>query len=60
MLHLCYHMFGRFIVKNFLLLALPHTELADQFAFHPTGFTTAVIVHTLHHVTGMLEDNSYV
>ena len=50
----------RFIVKNCLLPAIPSTELADQFAFHPTGSTTAAIVHTLHHVTSMLEDNSYV
>src|SRR5688572_28174460 len=34
--------------------------LNDQFAFRPTGFTTAALIAILHQITVMLRTNSYV
>ena len=52
------------VVKNFLypaFLAHPTFEaLADQFAFRPTGSTTAAVTSILHTVTNLLASNPYV
>ena len=32
----------------------------DQYAFKPTGSTTAALVHLTHKITNLLEDNNYV
>jgi hypothetical protein len=53
-------LFERFIVHNFLLPSIPTADLCDQFAFRPTGSTTAALVNTIHTVTKMLETNDYV
>lgn len=53
-------LFEHLIVNKFLLPALPKPLLNDQFAFRPTGSTTAALVYVLHHITRMLEDSSYV
>jgi len=41
--------FERFIVNNFILPAIPPTELTDQFAFRPTGSTTAALIYRVVH-----------
>ena len=38
----------------------PTMNLSDQFAFRPTGSTTAAIINLLHIVTNMLLSNPYV
>lgn len=54
----------RFVVRKFIYPALhkPHLSLdfSDQFAFRPTGSTTAAIVALLHSVRSMLVDCDYV
>jgi len=54
----------RFIVKKYIYPALlqPHSPLdfSDQFAFRPSGSTTAAIVGLLHTVRAMLSENDYV
>jgi hypothetical protein len=50
----------KFIVKKYLLPVIPASAIADQFAFRPTGSTTAALVYLTHHVTKMLETNRYV
>jgi len=51
-------------VRDFLYLALnsPLTTLSftDQYAFRPSGSTTAALVALLHKVTEALETNQYV
>ena len=47
-------------MSKFLLPALPKPLFNDQFAFRPTGSTTAALAYVLHHITRILEDNSYV
>ena len=46
-------------MHNYLLSALRDFDLSEQFAFKPTGSTTAAIF-IMHHVTRMLETNAYV
>jgi hypothetical protein len=53
-------LFERLIVFKFLLPAMPKPLFNDQFAFRPTGSTTAALIYVLHHITRMLENNSYV
>jgi Reverse transcriptase (RNA-dependent DNA polymerase) len=54
----------RIVVRQFIYPALlqPHTGLdfSDQFAFRPSGSTTASIVAMLHAVRTMLSSNDYV
>ena len=54
----------RFVVRKYIYPALlkPHLSLdfSDQFAFRPSGSTTAAIVAVLHTVRSMLADNDYV
>ena len=37
-----------------------NTTVSDQFAFKPTGSTTCALTFFMHHVTRLLEENSYV
>ena len=54
----------RLVVKTYVYpsLIMPHPDLTfqDQYAFRPTGSTTAAIINLLQVVTAMLKDNSYV
>jgi len=50
----------RLIVYKYLLPALPSDKLIDQFAYKPTGSTTAALIAITHHVTRLLESSSYV
>jgi hypothetical protein len=52
------------VVSNYVYssLILPSSTLtfADQYAFRPTGSTTAAIISIMNHVTHMLAGNPYV
>ena len=51
----------RIIVRRWLLQSIPLDIIQDQFAFRPTGSTTAALVSLFHHVTNrLLESNDYV
>lgn len=50
----------KIVVQKWLRPAMPKASIADQFAFRPTGSTTAALVFFMHHVTRLLETNSYV
>ena len=50
----------KIVVNKFIRPALPKDLFDDQFAFRPTGSTTSALVYLMHHVTRMLESNSYV
>ena len=50
----------RLIVHKYLLPAPPSDKLLDQFAYKPTGSTTAALVAITHHVTHLLESSFYV
>ena len=52
------------IVKDFLYPILVHPDhchlFHDQFAFRPTGSTTAALIYLLHTLTELLQTNDYV
>ena len=48
------------MVKQYLLPAIRSDDVVDQFAFRPTGSTTAALIYILHLVTLLLETNEYV
>ena len=54
----------RVVVRHYIYPALssppPALQFDDQFAFRPTGSTTAAIVHLLHCVINLLETEPYV
>ena len=50
----------RIVVRRWLLPSIPLDIIQDQFAFRPTGSTTAALVSLFHHVTKLLESNDYV
>ena len=50
----------KIIVHHWLYHAIPADNLVDQYAFKPTGSTTAALVYFTHEVTKMLEHNNYV
>jgi len=50
----------KLIVNKWLRPAIPSHSIADQFAFRRTGSTTAALVYLMHHVTRLLETNTYV
>ena len=50
----------RIIVKKYILPSLPQSLHNDQFAYRPTGSTTAALIVLNHHVAKLLETNSYV
>jgi hypothetical protein len=50
----------KIIVRRWLIPAINQDAIEDQFAFRPTGSTTCALVYLMHHITSMLESNSYV
>jgi len=52
------------IVKDYLYPTLLHPDHShrfhDQFAFRPTGSTTAAFIYLLHTLTELLQTNDYV
>ena len=52
------------LVKSFLYPILSSPEyshhFADQFAFYPTGSTTAALIYILHTITKLLITHPYV
>jgi len=54
----------RTVVSRFLypafIIAPPTLSIEDQYAFRPTGSTTAALVHLFHAITHMLITNPYV
>lgn len=50
----------KLIARKYLTPALPTKLLEDQYAYRPTGSTTAALVDISHHITLMLETNTYV
>jgi hypothetical protein len=50
----------KLVIRQWLRPAIPNSIIADQFAFKPTGSTTAALVYLMHNVTKLLETNSYV
>jgi hypothetical protein len=52
--------FERLFVKHHFYPSLPANILTDQFAFRPTGSTTAALIFDFHHITTLLSNNSYV
>ena len=57
-------MMERIVAKEFLYPALltppPLLDFSDQYAFRPTGSTTAALIYILQSVTDLLADNPYV
>src|SRR6218665_3260485 len=53
----------RFIVRNILYPSFeertPPLSLSDQFAFRPSGSTTAAVIAVQHNITEMLAENEY-
>jgi len=47
-------------VRRWLQPAIPAENIEDQYAYKNTGSTTAALVHFVHRVTKMLEQNAYV
>jgi len=52
--------FERIVLRKFIIPFLPAELLLDQYAFKPSGSTTAALVNLYENVTSMLETNSYV
>ena len=50
----------KLVVRRWLFPALDPTTVSDQFAFRPIGSTTCALIFFMHHVTRLLEENSYV
>ena len=50
----------KFIVRKFIIPALPVHDLHDQFAYKPSGSTTSALIAINHYVTHLLESHSYV
>ena len=51
-------------LKNYIYPSLQHPPLClafdDQFAFQPTGSTTAALIHLIHSITTLLDTNPFV
>ena len=52
--------FERLFVRLHYFPSLPVDILSDQFAFRPTGSTTACLSFVFHHATRFLADNNFV
>jgi len=50
----------KIIVRRWILPSVPPDMLRDQYAFKPTGSTTAALTYFMHQVTSLLEKNNYV
>jgi len=57
-------MMERTVVRTYLYPAFltppPSLNFSDQFAFRPTGSTSAAIIFLLHTITNLLQSNPYV
>jgi len=57
-------MLQRFVVRQYIYAAIlkppPALSFSDQFAYRPTGSTTAAVITILHTVTHLLASNPYV
>jgi hypothetical protein len=53
-------LFERLIVRSYVLPLLHKEQIGDQFAYRPTGSTTAALVYITHHISRLLETNCYV
>jgi hypothetical protein len=53
-------LFERLIVRLYVLPSLHNEQIEDQFAYRPTGSTTAALVYMTHHISRLLETNRYV
>ena len=55
---------GRIVVRDYIYPALlnppPLLSFTDQFAFRPSGSTTAALITILHTVTNLLTTNQFV
>ena len=59
--HILSRLVEKLIVRKYLTPALPTNLLVeDQYAYRPTGSTTAALVDVTHHITLMLETNTHV
>jgi hypothetical protein len=54
------HLIKKTVGLRWLRPAIAFDLIADQFAFRPTGSTTCCLSYFMHHVTRMLESNTYV
>jgi hypothetical protein len=52
--------FERIFVRKFIIPRMPEDLYMDQFAYRPISSTTAALIYTIHHVTHLLESNSFV
>jgi hypothetical protein len=50
----------KLFVRRWLIPAITHDLMDDQFGFRPTGSTTCALTNLIHHVTTMLEECKYV
>jgi len=50
----------KFVVSRWLRPAITSDLMSDELAFRPTESTSCALVYIMHHVTRMLETNSYV
>jgi hypothetical protein len=50
----------RIVVNRYIRPSLEANDFINQFAYKPTGSTTAALTHLMHKVTLALESNSYV
>jgi len=50
----------KIVVTRWLRPSIPATVIDDQYAFRPTGSTTAALVRFTHTASKMLESNDYV
>jgi len=50
----------KLVVKYWLYPAISPATIQDQFAFRPSGSTSCALVNLMHHISCMLENNSYV
>ena len=52
--------FDRLFVRKFFLCNIPKNDLADQFAFKPTGSTTAALSYIFSNITETLQSADHV
>jgi len=50
----------KYLVRNLLFPSIPTVNVIDQYAFKPSGSTTAALIHFTDKLTKMLETNNYV
>ena len=53
-------MFDRLFVTEFFLRNIPKNDIADQFAFKPTGSTTAALSYIFSNITETLQSADHV